>query len=152
MPRLAADQRRARRIGWSDVGLELQREIDESLLRPIDNPQIASGTNHPDFIADPVCDQRCFRIVQHDALLAVQPAWPLVYLGDDGIESKWQDSVIEHALLRIEDFPLPSKVVDQLGNFRRVLRTRSDDGGSLGLAAGDVAHGAFGEELIKLSL
>src|SRR5580698_6130560 len=66
--------------------LELQREIDRSLLLPEHNAQIHSGADLANLIANSFVDYLSFRVVNHYAFLAVKPAVPLVDLGDDGID------------------------------------------------------------------
>src|ERR1700756_5213384 len=48
-------------------GPELQREVDQPLLGPIDLAEIEARPDQADLVADPVGDQRGLGIVQHDA-------------------------------------------------------------------------------------
>src|SRR5690349_10719582 len=64
--------------------LELQAEIDQAILAPVHLAQVEIRRDQPDLIADPLGDQRGVGVVQHDALLAIEPARALVHLGNDG--------------------------------------------------------------------
>src|SRR5512134_2990825 len=82
---------RAGRCGG--LGMELQREVDQPRLVPIDLAQIDVGGDQPDLVADPLRHDGGLRVIQHDAFLAVEPARRLVDLGDDGVDAEGQNAV-----------------------------------------------------------
>src|SRR5215468_9416300 len=72
---------------------ELQAEVDQALLGPVDLTEIEIGTDQADLVPYPMRDQRGLRVVEHDAFLAVEPARTLVDLGDDRFEAERPDAV-----------------------------------------------------------
>src|SRR3970040_200964 len=137
---------------WRARDSKLRREVVQPLLAPVHLPEIQAGPDLADLIADPAGDERGLGVVEHDAFLAIEPARPLVHLGDDGVESERGEAVLQLALLCIEDLTLPREVVDEGGDPRAVGRARCDDRGALRLAVGDLAGRTAGEERIELRL
>jgi hypothetical protein len=60
-------------------------------------------------------DQRGLRVVEHGALLAVQPARALVDLRDDRPQADGKDLVAKLAAFAVEDLSLPEEQVRDLG-------------------------------------
>src|SRR4051812_46242053 len=67
--------------------VELEGEIEAGLVVPVPPPQIEAGLEQPDFVANPLRHERRLRVIEHDALLAVEQTRSLVDLGDDGVEA-----------------------------------------------------------------
>src|SRR2546425_11856504 len=132
--------------------LELQGEIDQPLLVPIDFAEVQMRLDLTDFITNPVRQERSLGVVQDDALLTIEPTWPFVHLGDDGVESKRQDPVFESPFLGIEDFALPRKMADELSDILSIGRARGNDRGALPLAIRNISWRAVGKKLIQLRL
>src|SRR5262249_28304663 len=132
--------------------VKVETEIDETLLVPIDLAQIELGCDLPDLVADPMRDERSFGVIEHDALVAVEPAFVLIYVGDDCIEPERQDAVRKHTAFRVESFSLPGEDVHKLGDFIAEPRTRSYDRCAFRLAVGDVAGSVGLEQIVQLRL
>src|SRR5215472_6885140 len=124
---------------------ELQREVDQPFLVPVHLAQVQAWADLANLVANPMRDERGLRVVENDALLAVQPARPHVHLGDDGVEPEREDPVPEHALLGVEDLALPGEMVDERRNVQGVRCAGSDDRGAIGLTIGDLTGLALRE-------
>src|SRR4029078_2807937 len=129
---------------------EVQREVDQPLLAPEDDAQIRAGRYLPDLVADALRDHRGLRVVEDDAFLAIDPAGRLVHLGDDRLDTGYEDPVLQGLALRIEHLALPPEQVDGLGDVGRVLGAGRDDRSAIRLTARDVARGTAGEQVIEL--
>src|SRR6266403_1890644 len=132
--------------------LEFQSEINQSFLVPINLSQIRRGRDAPNFIPNPMRQERRLGIIEDDAFLVIQPTWRLVDFGDDRAKAERQNLVSQQAFLGIENFALPREMVDKLGDVLGVSGARSDDGGAFRFAVRNVARRAIGKELVKLSL
>src|SRR6266404_72897 len=137
---------------WGVTTSELEAEVDQALLTPVDLSQIEPRTDQADLVPYPVRHQRGLGVVEDNALLAVEPAGALVHLGDDGLEAERQNSVLKRAALGVEDFPLPAKVIDDLCDRLRILGPRRDDGRAGGRAVRNVPRRARTKEVIELGL
>src|SRR5881628_1221994 len=51
---------------------KLEREVDQFRFPPVNDPQIHSGSDLPDFVPNPMSQQRSLRVIQRDAFLAVE--------------------------------------------------------------------------------
>src|SRR5271168_3579818 len=109
------------------TGSELQAEIDQARLVPVNLSQIEVGANQPNLISNPMRHHRGVRIIKHDALLAVEPTGPLVDLCDNRLDARYQDLVLQETLLRVEHLALPAKQIDHLRDVRRVHGPRRND-------------------------
>src|SRR5689334_13098984 len=96
---------------------EFEREIDQPGLVPIGEAEIDVRRDEADLVADPMSHDRGYRVVEDDALLAVQPARRLVDLGGDGMNAEGQDAVEQGAAPRIEHFALPGEDAHQPGDI-----------------------------------
>src|SRR5688572_26702795 len=76
--------------------LELQREMKQPLLFPVDLAQIGAGFDLADLVADPLSDRRRLAVVDDDAFLLVEPGGPLVDRGDDRVQSEGRNPVPQH--------------------------------------------------------
>src|SRR2546423_14117929 len=146
-----ASRPRARRCSEAPKS-KLQGKIDEPLLAPVDDAQIAARPNQPNFVADSLCEERCLGVIEHNAFLAVHPACALVDLGNDGLQPESENPVLQRAVRCVKNLALPGKMVDQLGDLGAVGSAGSDDRGSFCLAIRNVAGRTVGEKLIELSL
>src|SRR5580704_9718989 len=117
------------------VPSELQREVDQPRLVPVDLAEVQPRRlDQPDLIANPMRDHRRLGVVQHNAFLAIQPAWRLVNPGDDGIEAEWPDAIAQQAGLGVEYLALPGKHADEFGDLRAEHCAWRHDGGAVRLA------------------
>src|SRR4051794_3709392 len=114
--------------------------------------EIEARFDHPDLVADPAGHQRGLRVVEHDTFLAVEPALALVDASDNGGDAKRQDLVLEKPGLRVENLPLPGKMIDESGDFGGEARSGAYDCGPLTLSVGNVPRRAGGEEFVELRL
>src|SRR6266404_1226413 len=137
---------------WGVTTSELETEVDQALLCPVDLAEVDPGADQADLVAYPVRDEGSLRVVQNDALLAVEPAWGLVDLGDDRLYAERQNAVLERAALGVEDFPLPAKVIDDLCDRLTVFGSRCDDRRAGGGAVRNVARRARTEQIVELAL
>ena len=66
---------------------ELQREIDQAGFAPPDfaEVELAGGIDEPDLVANFSREQRCLRVVEDDALFAVDPTRRVVDAGDNAM-------------------------------------------------------------------
>jgi hypothetical protein len=71
-------------------------------------------------------DNRRLGIVEDNTFLSVKPAWSLVDPGKNAAKAERQDFVSQETFLRIENFALPSEVIDELGEVNRIGRTGSE--------------------------
>src|SRR5262245_34773853 len=74
-PRSRADSTGAMTVSC-DCGVttsELEAEVDESLFVPIDLAEVEARRNEPDLVADPLGDDGGLRVVEHDAVLVIEP-------------------------------------------------------------------------------
>src|SRR5438132_6684667 len=62
---------------------KLQREMNELLLTPVNNPQIDARCDFAYFVSNPMRDERSLRVVEHNTLFSIQQALLLVNLGND---------------------------------------------------------------------
>ena len=95
---------------------------------------------------------RGLRVVEHDALLAVEPAVALVHLGDNGIDPEGRNAVAQRSMHGVEGLALPAEEADEFGNFRGKHRSGRDDGGALSFATGNVAGRTAAEKIVQLLL
>src|SRR5262245_22005428 len=86
---------------------EPKREVDQPLLVPVDLAQVHARADLAELVADPARDERGLGVVEHDALLLVEPARRLVDLRDDRVQAEREDPVAQHALRAVEGLPLP---------------------------------------------
>src|SRR4051794_38283552 len=113
-------------------------------LRPVNLAQIEAGFNLSDFVTNVMGYQGGLGVVEHDALLAVQPTVALVNVGNDGTEPHRQDLVAQRAGGRIENFPLPGKQINHFGNLRGKRSASGDDRSTDTFARWYGARGACG--------
>src|SRR5271157_5645295 len=92
------------------------------------------------------------RVVENDALFAIEPALRLVDLSDNGVQSEGEDAVSQRPVRGIEGHSLPPKSIDQGRDWLAKLRVRSDDGGPLSFAVGDVAGRTIREKIVEFLL
>src|SRR6185295_3654351 len=102
--------------------------------------------------ADPLRHHRGLGVVDDDALLVVEPARPLVNLGDDRVDAERQDAVAQGPAGGIEYLALPGEDVDQLGDVIAELRAWRHDGGAVGLAIGNRAGLLRTEQRVQFGL
>ena len=96
--------------------------------------------------------QRSVRIVEHDALLVIQPAGAFIDLCDDRVDPEWQNFVAQNAFGWIENFTLPRKMIDKIGYVLGVSCSRRNDRRSLGLCTRDFPGWALREKIVELRL
>src|SRR3989442_11045064 len=94
-------------ISRTRSGREREREVQDPVALPVDEPEVDAGRDLADLVPDPVRDERRLRVVEHDRLLLVEPARLLVDLRPDRLDPEGKDLVAQLALLRVEDLPLP---------------------------------------------
>src|SRR5437667_888479 len=131
---------------------ELQTEVDQALLVPVHLAQIELRADQADLGTVPVRDHRGLRVVEDDALLAVEPARALVELGDNRLQAEGQDAVLERPARGVEHLSLPAEVIDDLRDRARVRGARRDDGSAVGGAVRHVACGTCAKQIIELGL
>jgi hypothetical protein len=68
----------------SAAGSELQREMKQAGSAAEYLAEIEARFDHPDLVADPASHQRDLRVIEHNALFAVEPALTFVDSGNDG--------------------------------------------------------------------
>src|SRR5436190_23738524 len=90
-------------IASSVPALELQREVKELLVVPIDRAKVRVRSDLPDLIADVMRDDRGLRVVEDDGVLVVDQTVAGVDLGQNGFRAGEPEVVDERAVLRIED-------------------------------------------------
>src|SRR5579884_455258 len=88
---------------------EVETEVNQSLLRPIDHAQVYIGCYQPYFVAYPVCDDRGLGIIQNDAIFLIEPARRDVHFRDDGIEAERRYAIGQHAVRTVERLALRSE-------------------------------------------
>src|SRR5580704_16016489 len=106
--------------------------MNQRFLVPINPAQIEARTNQPDFVTNPVGNQRGFRIIKNNAFLVVEPTGAFVDFGNDGVEADRKNSVPQHSFLRIKRLALPYKQTDELCDLGAELGIRSYDRGTFG--------------------
>src|ERR1041385_6389428 len=67
---------------------KFENEINQSLFAQINFAEINAWRDFPNLVTDPVRYQRSLGIIEHNALLAIHPAGPLVHFGDDCVQSE----------------------------------------------------------------
>src|SRR5579863_203417 len=82
--------------------LKFEAEIDQPGLSPVDDPQIEVGANLANLIANPMRHHGSLRVIEHDTLFFIEPAFAFVDLGDNRIESQDGDFVGQYPSLCIE--------------------------------------------------
>src|SRR5438874_2883247 len=92
--------------------------MDQRFLVPIDAAQIKTGADQANFIPDPMCDHGRFRVVENDALFAIDPTLVLVYSCHDRVEAEGKQAVCEHSPLRVKSLAPPRKQAYELRNLR----------------------------------
>src|SRR4051812_13043108 len=97
---------------------EVQAEVDQALLLPVDLAQVEAGLDLTNLVPNPVRQQGRLRVIQDDAFLLVEPTRVLINFRDDRIQPKRCDAVCEDAVLAVEGLPLPGEMADHLGYFR----------------------------------
>src|SRR5829696_8698311 len=143
---------------WYGIGgaacrslVELEREVEDLVPLPEDEPQVEMGRDLADLVPNPLRDERGVRVVEDDRLLAVEPARLLVDLRANRFQTERADLVLQLAFLPIEDLALPRH---EVGDLRRRAGDgvifRPDQNLSVGFAVGNLARRAAAEELIEL--
>src|SRR3954469_13321736 len=99
---------------------KFEGEIDESFLAPVNFSEINARRDFAYFVANPMRQQRRLRIIEHDALLVIEPARAFVDLGDDRVQAERQDFVAQDAFAWIKNFSLPGKVIDEARDILRI--------------------------------
>ena len=94
-----------------------------------------------DLIADPMRHERSLRIIEHNALLVIQPARAFIDLRDDRVQPKGQNLVSQNAFGWVKDFPLPGKMIDEIGYILCVKGSRRNDRCAFGFATRNVTGG-----------
>src|ERR687898_2133508 len=94
------------------LGVKLQGEINQSLFLPINFPQVEAGFDLADLITYPLSDNGSIGVIQDNTVFAVEPTRSFIYFGDDGIETKRKNPVLQYSLTGVEYFTLPGKVTD----------------------------------------
>src|SRR6266404_5258804 len=128
---------------------KLQREMNELLLTPVNNPQIDARCDFAYFVSNPVRDERSLRVVEHDALLLIEPAFTLVNLGDNHPMSVGSDHVDELALDGIKHFAFPREEIHDPGDLIRDLGAGRHNCRPFALPAGNVAGRAIAENFVE---
>ena len=123
--------------------------MDGFLFVPVHEAEVEAGSDLTDFVANVLCDQRGFGVVEDDAFLVVEPARGLIDFRDDCIDSEGGDPVRQCSMGCVEGLALPSEDVDEGGDLVAEGCAGSDDGSALGFAVWNVARGAGGEEIIQ---
>ena len=67
----------------------------------------------------------------------IEPAWSLVDLGDNRLDSEWQDVVAEETVLGIEHLALPGEEIDHGGDLIGKGGARRNDRRAFGFTIGD---------------
>src|SRR3954471_16511019 len=67
-------------------GGELEREVQDAVVIPKDDPKVGAFVDEPYLVTDPVGDDRRLRVVENDAFFLVKPTGFLVHLGADAVE------------------------------------------------------------------
>src|SRR5512142_1612688 len=132
--------------------LKLEREIDQPLVVPENFAQVQAGADLANLVANPVGNERRFGVVEDNAFLVVEPAWRLVYFGENGVHAERKNPVFQHSFLGIEHLALPGEVVDECGDLPAVASPGGDNRRAVGLAIGNIARSAVGEKLVELRL
>src|SRR6187549_2393735 len=78
-------------------GRKPQREVDQFLFTPVNDPKVNSRSHFADFVADPFGHERSLRVIENDALLLVEPALVVVDLCHNRLVPKRQNLVPELA-------------------------------------------------------
>src|SRR5512132_1320966 len=94
---------------------EGQGELEQPAAAHEHLTKVGAAGDLADLVPDPVGDQRRARIVEHDALLAVDPARILVDLGPDQPEPEWGHAVAQTVVARVEHLALPDQGPDHRG-------------------------------------
>ena len=131
---------------------ELEREMNQRLLTPVNTAEIQIWIDESNLISNPAGHQRGLRIVKNDAFLLIEPAWSLVDFRDDRVKAKVSDAISEYTILGIKRLSLPRKKIDEVRYFVTELCVVGDNGGALCLAVGDIADSAVRKELVELSV
>src|SRR5438874_8405703 len=75
------------RCDYAEAGNSSAKSINRFFPK-INLAQVDTRSDFAYFVADPVRQQRRLRIIEHDALLVVQPARTFIDLGNDRVQSK----------------------------------------------------------------
>src|SRR6266513_1393682 len=134
----------------SAASREFEREMNQLLLAPIDDPEENPRRDFADLVPDPFRDQRCLGIIENDARLLVEPAVRLVDLRDDRLVAERQDFVFQRSRDRIEHFSLPGKEGNKPRDVVGNVRARLDDGGAFAFAFRDLTRGTLAKEIVEL--
>src|ERR1035437_7199015 len=121
-------------------------------LVPVHKPQVSSGADLSNFIADMLSHQRRLRVIEDNTFLVIKPACALVNLSDNDINSKSRDAICQRAVSRIECLSLPAKHVDQRRNVSAERCTGSDNGCAAPLAIRYLPGRTARKEIVKLLL
>jgi hypothetical protein len=121
-------------------------------LVPEHPSKIEARRDEADLIAYPVRNVGGLRVVEDDALLAIDPARLEVDASDDGIDAEHGDLVHEDLLLCIEDLALPGEDVNELCDLGREDGARREDCRPLPLAVRNGAGFGAREDGAELGL
>src|SRR5215813_3090834 len=134
------------------VLFELQREVDQPFFLPVHFAEIQLRTDLTDLVANPLRDGRRLRVVEDDALLAVEPARSFVDFGDDRVEVERRNAIAQDTVRAVERLALPDEQADELRDLEAVVRARRDDCGPFGGAVRNRTRLAGFEQIVELSL
>src|SRR5262249_20867846 len=97
-------------------------------------------------IEAPVGNDRGLGIVEHDARVAIGPAWSLVHLRDEGRASARQDRLCERTLVRITDCARPYTMADVRSNLLGLARAQGNKRRARALAVRTIPRQAGGAQ------
>src|ERR1035438_2862136 len=141
-------------LGWKGLSCrrKLQRKVNGLAFVPIHDAQIDSRTDLADFVANVFGNERCLRVVEHDALLVIEPTRGFIDLRNNRIQSKGEDSISQRSVRGVKGLSLPHKNIDQRRDLRAVLCAGSDDCSPLCFPVRDVTRRTVGEQAVKVFL
>src|SRR5664280_2386962 len=101
---------------------------------------MAGGVDEPDLIPDFSREEGGLRVIEHDALLSVEPARRVIDTGDHRLDAYRGELVDQRRAaaggIGGEHLALPREVVDEAGDQAGPKRAGPDDGFAFGIALG----------------
>src|SRR5664280_2241309 len=114
---------------------------------------MTDGVDEPDFIPDLSRKEGGLRVIEHDALLSVEPARGVIDAGDHRLDADGGELVDERRAVAggigSEHLALPREVVDEVGDQAGPKRAGPDDGFACGIALGNRAGRMGTEDLVE---
>src|SRR5664280_3228706 len=114
---------------------------------------MAGGVDEPDLIPDFSREEGGLRVIEHDALLSVEPARRVIDTGDPRLDSDRGELVDQRRAaaggIGGEHLALPREVVDEAGDQAGPKRAGPDDGFACGIALGNRAGRMGTEDLVE---